>query len=286
MRVTVLGTGTMGAGMARSCLRDGHEVTVWNRSPERAAPLADDGARVAESAADAVRGAEVVVVMLFDADAVLAVLAQVADALGDAVVLQTSTIGVDGTERVAAFAGEHGIRLLDAPVLGTKKPAEDGTLVALVSGPQAERTAVRPVLESYGGRVVDLGDELGAASALKLAVNSWVAGIGALTAQAIAIARGLGLDGQQFLDAIAGGPSDSAFAQLKGKAVLAGDYSPSFAVDNVAKDLQLIAKAAEGAGVATGVVEAVLAAYREAGAGGHGKDDMAAVYTAFAPDRS
>jgi 3-hydroxyisobutyrate dehydrogenase len=286
MRITVLGTGTMGAGMARSCLRDGHEVTVWNRTAGRAAPLAEDGARVADSAVDAVREAEAVIVMLFDADAVLEVLAEISDDLGDAVVLQTSTIGLDGTRRVGRFAEEHGIAVLDAPVLGTKKPAEDGTLVALVSGPQQARERVLPVLESYGGRVVDLGDEVGAASALKLAVNSWVAGVGALTAQAIALTRGLGLDGGLFLEAIGGGPSDSAFAQLKGRAMLAGDYSPSFAVDNVAKDLSLIAKAAEEAGVATGVVEAVLAAYREASAAGHGKDDMAAVYAAFAPDRT
>src|SRR3954454_2999920 len=112
MRVTVLGTGTMGAGMARSCLRAGHEVTVWNRTPERAAPLADDGARVATSAADAVRGAEVVVVMLFDADAVVAVLKEVADAVAGAVVLQTSTIGLEGTERVARLAADRGIDLL------------------------------------------------------------------------------------------------------------------------------------------------------------------------------
>ncbi|BDZ47292.1 hypothetical protein GCM10025866_32010 [Naasia aerilata] len=164
--------------------------------------------------------------MLFDADAVLEVLGEVAEDLGEAVILQTSTIGVDGTRRVARFAEEHGLRLLDAPVLGSKQPAEDGKLVALVSGDRAARELVTPVLDAYGGRIVDLGDELGAASALKLAVNSWVAGVGALTAQAIALTRGLGLDGEQFLAAIGRGPSDSPFAQLKGRAILAGDYSP------------------------------------------------------------
>ena len=285
MRVTVLGTGTMGAAMARSCLRADHDVTVWNRTPDKAAPLADDGARVASSASEAVTGAEVVLVMLFDADAVLAVLDEVADAARGAVLLQTSTIGLDGTERVGRLAAERGLDVLDAPVLGTKKPAEDGALVALVAGRPDLRERVRPVMEAYGGRILAVGDELGPATALKLAVNSWVAGVGALTAQAIALARGLGLDGGLFLEAIGGGPTDSPFAQIKGKAILAGDYSPSFAVDNVAKDLELIAAAAEGAGVATGVVDAVLAAYREASAAGHGKQDLASVYSAFAPNR-
>ena len=93
------------------------------------------------------------------------------------------------------------------------------------------------------------------------------------------------VQGGLFLDAIAGGASDSPFAQLKGRAILAGDWSPSFTVDNVAKDLQLISDAAERAGVATGLVDALLAAYREASAAGHGHQDLAAVYEAFAPNR-
>ena len=113
-----------------------------------------------------------------------------------------------------------------------------------------------------------------------------MAGIGALTAQGIALARGLGLDGALFLEAIGGGPSDSPFAQLKGRAILDADWTPSFAVDNVAKDLQLIAAAAEASGVATAVIDALLAAYREASATGHGRQDLAAVYSAFAPDKA
>jgi 3-hydroxyisobutyrate dehydrogenase len=261
-------------------------VSVWNRTAERAAPLAADGARVAGSAAEAVEGAEAVLVMLFDADAVLAVLDEVADAARGSVILQTSTIGVEGARRLARFAEERGLEVLDAPVLGTKKPAEDGTLVGLVSGPPELRERARPVMEAYAGRILVVGDEVGGASALKLAVNSWVAGAAALTAQAIALTRGLGLDGRLFLEAIGGSPSDSPFAQLKGKAILAGDWSPSFAVDNVAKDLQLIAAAAEETGVATGLLDAVLAVYREASGSGHGQDDMAAVYTVFRADRT
>ena len=285
MRVTVLGTGAMGSGMARSCLRAGHEVTVWNRTRERATPLVDDGARLAEDAATAVSGAEVVILILFDADAVLEVLGEVAGALGDAVVLQASTIGLEGTRRVERLAQERGLRVLDSPVLGTRKPAEEGKLVALVSGPSSLREQAAPVLEAIAGRVLPVGEDLGPATALKLACNSWVAGVGALTAQAIALTRGLGLDGGLFLDAIGGGGVDSPYAQLKGKAILAGDYRPSFAVDNVAKDLRLISAAAAEAGVPEVLIDAVLAAYTEASAAGHGGDDLAAVYSAFSPSR-
>lgn len=285
MRVTVLGTGTMGTGMARSCLRAGHEVTVWNRTPERAAPLADDGARVASSPTDAVAGAEVVIVMLFDADAVVAVIEDAADALDGAVVLQTSTIGIDGAERLARLAAERGLDILDSPVLGTKGPAEEGTLVALVSGPPELRKRAAPVLDALSSRVVVAGDEIGAGSALKLACNSWVGGVAVLVAQAIALTRALGLDGELFRDAIAGGPTDSPYAELKAKAILAGDHTPSFSVDNVAKDLGLISVAAERSGVPTAVIDALLAAYREASAAGHGGHDLAAVYAVFAPAR-
>src|SRR5918993_326596 len=174
--VAVLGTGIMGSGMARSLLRAGHEVRVWNRTADRAKPLAEDGATVAADASEAVRGADVVLTMLFDADSVLQVVGAVVDQIGpDAVWLQTSTIGVDGAERAAAFAAEHGIAALDAPVLGTKAPAEQGTLTVLVSGDPALVDRVRPVLDAIGAKTVVAGDRFGQASALKLACNSFIA---------------------------------------------------------------------------------------------------------------
>src|SRR5579875_1745345 len=134
MRVAVLGTGTMGAGMARSMKRSGLDVVVWNRTRERAEPLADDGITVADSVADAVTGADVVLTMLFDADAVLSVCGDITGALGtDSVWLQSSTVGPQGMRRIADAAA--GTPLLDAPMVGTKEPAEQGKLVALVSGP-------------------------------------------------------------------------------------------------------------------------------------------------------
>ena len=276
MQVAVLGTGIMGAGMARSLLRAGHSVTVWNRTAAKAAPLADDGATVAGSAAEAVAGAEVVVVMLFDTAAVLSVLADAGDS--DAVWLQTSTIGPDGIREVAAAAG--GRKLVDAPVLGTKGPAEQGKLVALLSGDPAHIEAAQPAIDGYSARSVHAGPSLGAASSLKLVCNSWVATVNAAVAQAHALAQGLGVDPALFLEATRGGAADNQYLHMKSELIAKGDYPPAFSLDGAAKDVELMRAAARGSGVADDVLSALLAVYRRA-AEEHGDDDMAAVYYGF-----
>ena len=283
MQVAMLGTGTMGAGMARSLLRAGHEVRAWNRTPDRAAPLAEDGATVTGSVAEAVHGADVVVTMLFDTEATLEVGRELVPALDpDAVWLQCGTVGVEGARALAEVGGD---RMLDAPVLGTRKPAEDGALVVLVSGPAALREHVTPVLDAVGSRTVDAGDTLGEASALKLACNAWVALLTAGTAQSLGLARALGVDPSLFLDAIAGGPVDSPYARIKGGAMLEQDWTPSFAVDGVVKDVGLMVDAAAAAGFPTDLLEAVRGRFVEASEQGHGAHDMASVATAFTPRR-
>ena len=287
MRVGMLGTGIMGSGMTRSLRRAGLDVDVWNRHPESAAPLEESGARVREDAADAVREADVVVTMVRDADAVLDVMQPLAGDVPDGCVwLQMSTIGLDGTDRVAAFAREHGLAVLDAPVLGTKAPAESGNLVVVVSGDRSLEARVAPVLEAVGSRSMWVGDEPGPATALKLAVNSWVASLNAATAQAVALTRGLGLDPQLFLDAIKGGASDSAFAHAKGELMLSGEFPASFAVGSVAKDVQLMREAAGRAGTDTALLDQLLELYRRAAERGHADDDMAAVIAAFSEPRA
>lgn len=128
LSVAVLGTGIMGAAMARNLARAGLDVRAWNRTRARAEPLAADGVRVAGTPAEAVDGAEVVLTMLLDGDAVLDAIRQAADALpAGALWLQTSTVGVESLPSLARFADEHRLRFVDAPVLGTKAPAEKGT---------------------------------------------------------------------------------------------------------------------------------------------------------------
>jgi len=282
VRVTVLGTGAMGAGVAASLLREGHDVTVWNRTRDRAEPLAEHGATVAGDAAQAVEHAEVVLLTLFDTDAVVDVLEQAAgDAPEDAVWVQSSTVGVAGTETVVQLAEKYGITLVEAMMLGTKAPAEQGKLTMLVAGPDAPVATIEPVLDAIGAKTVRAGDRVGQGTALKLAANAWIASITAATGQSLAIARALGLDPQLFLDAIDGSASDSAYAHAKGAAMIAGEFPAQFALDGLRKDIGLITEAARDADVTTTVLEALGRVYADASAAGHGSDDIAAVGTAF-----
>jgi 3-hydroxyisobutyrate dehydrogenase len=280
MIVTVLGTGTMGAGMARSLRRSGHDVRAWNRTASKAEPLAADGIEVADSVGAAVTGADAVITIVFDVDAVLSVAPELTGALsGDAVWLQSATVGPDGIRRIRDETGST--QLLDAPMLGTKEPAEQGKLVPIVSGDPGLVARAQPVLDAVGAKTVVAGDQLGDASALKLACNAWIFAITAATGQSLALAAALGVDPELFLQAIDGGPANTAYAQLKGKAILAGDFSPSFGLDGARKDLALIAAAASGAKVDTALVDGLRALFDAASSQGHGGDDMSAVYAAF-----
>jgi 3-hydroxyisobutyrate dehydrogenase len=279
--VALLGTGTMGAGMARNIARAGLAVRAWNRNPDRAEPLASDGVTVCRSAAEAVHGADVVVTVLWDADSVVSVLSHLKDALTPrAVLLQCTTVGVEGCERVDAVAEQLGLVHVDAPVLGTKGPAEQGALVVLASGPAPARPRVEPVLDAVGSRTMWVG-EAGAGSRLKLAANAFVISLVAAIAQSLALARALGLDPQLFLEAVGGGAMDAPYVQLKGKAMLAGDFSPSFGLDGALKDADLIAAAARSAGVPTELVDVLRGELRAVADAGHGGEDLAALYRAF-----
>ena len=272
----------MGAPMALNLVRAGHRTRVWNRSGARSAALGEQGAVVAGSVAEAVAGAAVVLTMLFDLEATRTVADQALAQLdAGAVWVQSGTVGPEGTAELAALAASRGVAYLDAPVLGTRKPAEDGTLVVLASGDPALRERVQPVLDAVAARVVWAGDFPGAASALKLACNAWVLTITAATAQSLALAGAQGLDHALFLDAIRGGGTDSAYAQTKGPATLAGRFTPAFGLDGGLKDLDLILGAARSADLPDALLAAVRDAYATAAAAGHGSQDIAAVYTAL-----
>lgn len=282
MRVTVLGLGIMGQGVARTLKADGFDVTVWNRSRQKSVPFAEDGFTVAESPAEAVAGADVVLSIVFDADSVASVLDEAASSVSDgAVWVQASTIGVAGTARVAAAAEKAGVTLIEAMMLGTKKPAETGKLVMLAAGDSTAIETVRPVLDSMGQKTVVAGPEVGDGTALKLAANAWIASITAATAQSLAVAGALGLDPALFLEAIDGGASDTPYAHQKGAQMIEGDYPASFALDGLRKDLGLITEAARGAEVDTTLLDALGEVYAAAAAKGHGDDDISAVYTGF-----
>lgn len=282
MTITILGTGAMGAGMTQSLRREGLAVTVWNRTPERAQPHAELGATVATDVAAAVREADVVLTMLYDIDSTLEVARVAMPALKPgAVWVQSATVGLAGTEQVVALAAEHGVTVLDVPVLGSKVPAEQGNLIMLASGDPAQRPTVQPYFDALGARTVWVADTPGSGSRLKLVCNAWIGTMTAAVGQSMALARGLEIDPQLFLDAVGGGQADSPYLQAKGKTILAEDYPPQFSLDGVIKDQRLIRDAILTAGVAPALIDGVLSVFDAASERGYGAADMAAVVHGF-----
>lgn len=281
--VAVLGTGIMGGPMARNLARAGFEVRAWNRTRAKAEDLAADGVQVADTPAAAARGAGFVLTMLSDGDAVEATMAGRDGALGamdaDAVWLQCATVGPAATDRLARLAADAGVPFVDAPVLGTRKPAEDAALTVLASGPAELEARCRPVFDAVGSRVRWLG-AAGSGSRLKLVVNSWVLAVVGATAEAVALAEGLGLDPREFLGTLEGTQLDCAYVHLKAGAMLDRSFPASFPVAGARKDAALIVEAARSCGVSADVAAAVLAKMARAGEQGHGDEDMAAAYLA------
>ncbi|TDD72514.1 NAD(P)-dependent oxidoreductase [Actinomadura darangshiensis] len=282
-QVALLGTGIMGAAMARNLLRNGHRVAAWNRTAAKAEPLAADGAVIAGSPADAVRDAEVVITMLNDAGTALSVLADAAPALrAGQVWAQMGTVGVADVPALAGFAAEHGLTFVDSPVQGTKQPAEQGKLMILAAGAQDARTVLEPVFGAVGGRTVWLDEDgaSGAGTRLKLAAVSYAISLTSVVAESVALTRGLGLDPALLGEILTGGPLDCAYLQTKMKAMLAGDFEASFAVRNAEKNTRLIHESAEAAGIRVDVNDAAGARFRRVIEQGHGDEDMAATYRA------
>lgn len=255
--VTMLGTGTMGAGMVRSLRRAGLPVRMWNRDASKARALTDTGAEAFDDPADAAAGADVVVTMVLDTDAVLDVVRRAEPARGTLWV-QTATVGIEGAQRSAELAEELGLVLVDAPVLGTKQPAEEGKLVVLASGPDDVHERLAPVFDAIGSTTLWLG-EAGNGSRLKLACNAWVFMVTAGAAQSIALTRAMGLDPQSFLDAVDGGPLDLPYLRLKGANMMTGEHPVAFGLTGAAKDARLIRDALQACGVDDRLDAAVLA---------------------------
>ncbi|RFS81207.1 NAD(P)-dependent oxidoreductase [Actinomadura spongiicola] len=281
--VAMLGTGIMGAAMARNLLRGGHTVTAWNRTRSRAEPLAADGAKVVDSPAEAVADAEVVITMLKDGETALSVLETAAESLrAGQVWAQMGTVGVASVPRLAGFAAERGLTFVDAPVQGTKQPAEQGRLVILAAGPKDARTVLDPLFDTVGSRTHWLEEDgaSGAGTRLKLAAVSYAISLTSVIAESVALTEGLGLDPSLLGEVLTGGPLDNAYLQVKMKAMVTGDFSTSFAVDNAEKNTRLIHEAAESAGIRVDVNDATGERLRRVIAQGHGDEDMAATYRA------
>lgn len=280
--VAVLGTGNLGASICRRLLDAGFAVRAWNRTASTAAPLSEAGAVVISSVADAVAGAEVVIIAVFDVAAVLDVLHHMRDGLTDGtIVAQISTVGLE-IAAVARTAQQLGIELIDVAALGNQDAARVGQLTLLAAGEAAARHRVHPIFAAIASSVLWVGDGPGPASALKLACNAWITGLNALLAQSVALTRSFGIDPSLFIEAITGTAADSPYLQAKA-AVMLGDSSKTVTtVDAMRKDLQLIVDAARAYGVSDVLLNAQSILYRTASDQGYSANDITFVERAFA----
>jgi 3-hydroxyisobutyrate dehydrogenase len=247
--VAVLGIGAMGHGMATSALRAGIPTIVWNRAPEATRDLAELGAQVAKTAADAARQAPIVVTMVTDTDAVISIAddqGMLAALAPGAIWVQMSTIGVAGIERVAALVDTErpDITLLDAPVSGSKDPAAQGQLTIFASGPDDARARVARLFDGLGQRTFWAGP-VGAGSRLKIVNNTWLAFAAEAVAASVALAHRLGLETETVVDALGGGPLVSPWQAAKLQRMVKGDFSPQFALSLALKDVRLALEAAD-----------------------------------------
>jgi 3-hydroxyisobutyrate dehydrogenase len=281
--VAFLGTGIMGAAMARNAAKGGLRVRGWSVPLADAERLAEDGVEPFPTAAAATAGADLVVTVVPDAKAIES-FALGEDgflpALGDdAIWIQCSTVGVAGADRLVGLAAEHGATIVDSPLLGSKLPAEEAQLIMLASGEEAAIDRCEPLFDAISRRVLRLG-KAGAGSRMKMVTNGWIMTTVAATAEAMALAKTFGLDGTHFLEGIEGTALDNGYAQVKGRMILNDDYPAAMRLANGAKDARLVTEASREAGLGGAVIGAAAELMARALELGYEDEDMAAAYFA------
>ena len=279
--IAFLGTGRMGGPMAANLARAGFEVRAWDRTASRAADLIKDGATVAASPAEAVKGAGILITMLADGPATEQALRGPDGELeiGPGLIwVQMATVGMDWTQRFVNTATRYRVSFFDAPVSGSQGPAQAGELTILASGPAWMQQDVAPVFAALGRATAWLGPA-GQGTRAKLVLNNWLADLTESTAETLSFARGLGLDPAAIVDLLESTPLGSPYAVQKARTMLAGDFTPAFALKHALKDADLAAQAAQANGTKLTLTSALLPRWRRAAASGHADDDLAVIYT-------
>ena len=283
--VGLLGLGAMGEPMAKNLLNAGARLTVWNRTPEKAHTLAEAGAEVGTSPHDVFTACRIVVAMLLDEEALDAVLGRkepgFAARMEGRTLVNMATVMPAYSEELEADIRAAGGRYVEAPVMGTRAPAEQGRLVGLVSGAETHVDEIMDLLAPMCTRVIRCGP-IGTALRLKLATNLLLIDCVTGLAEAVHFAERSGVDLALFADALDGSPMDSPVLKLKMGKLLARDYSRQGAVEVVLRNSDLVRRSAEELGVATPLLELCGSLYGQAVALGLGEKDMIAVVAAFA----
>jgi 3-hydroxyisobutyrate dehydrogenase len=285
MKVTVIGTGLMGRPLAERLLAAGHEVTVFNRTREKAAALAGQGAKVAASAREAVAASEVVVFMLRDAAAIRGLIEEAGRLpdLSGKTIVQMSTIGSADSQALLADVRRAGGDYLEAPVLGSTPQAKDGKLLVLVGATPELFERFHDFLRAFGPEPLRVG-EAGQAAALKLAMNQLIAAEAAAFSLSLGLVRRKGIDVDLFMKVLRQSALHAPTFDAKLPRYLAHDYeNPNFPTALLLKDLDLVRQEAEAVGLGTTALDGVRAVVEKAVGLGLGGGDYAALYEAIDP---
>ena len=277
VRVGILGIGLMGSAMAGRLLDQGIAVIAWDRDPEPGRALEDRGATSAKEPAEVLRGTRAVITMLPTADVVLDVVEPLLDAWPDDTTwLQMSSVGAAEADQLTQVAEAHAVTLVDAPVSGSTHPAEQGQLTILASGPDSARIPVEPIFNALASRVLWVGDA-GMGSRLKLAANHWMISMTAALAESMHLCQAMGLDQQQFVALLDGGPLGSSYGMQKLEEMRRHEYPAGFPVRLALKDLQLVREVERSSGSKMPLLDVVLEHFASAGPD-LADHDLAAIY--------
>jgi 3-hydroxyisobutyrate dehydrogenase len=282
VRVGLLGVGLMGSAMAHRLLDQGIAVIAWDRDSDHVRALEGRGGEPAKAPREVVSGAGVVITMLPAAAVVLDVVEPLLEDWPEGTVwLQMSSVGAAEADQLTQVAEAHAIRLVDAPVSGSTHPAEEGELTILASGPDSARTAVQPVFDALASRVLWVG-EAGMGSRLKLAANHWMITMVAALAESMHLCQAMGLDQQQFIALLDGGPLGSAYALQKLDEMRRHQYPAGFPVRLALKDLELVREVEQSSQATMPLLDAVLERFATAGED-LADQDLAAIYELDGP---
>lgn len=277
-KVGFIGLGAMGAPMARNLHRAGFELRVWNRSPGPRAAFERNGIPVAGSPAALAADADAVVIMVSDPPALEAVLGGVCEGLRTGgTVINMSTVSHHATLAALASVQARGGYFVDAPVSGTVKPAQDGSLVILAGAEAGDLARVQPLLDAVGKKTIHCGGP-GQGTRMKLVINLMLGGMLALLAEGLNLGGRGGLDPERLLEAIGGGPLGAPLYAVKGRMMLDDRFDKQFPLDLLGKDMDLLLQEAAGHGLPLYVSAAVRERVSAARGAGYGDEDMAALY--------
>jgi len=278
LKVSLLGLGIMGSGMARQLLAHGFTPTVWNRDFNKTAALREAGALVATSPAEAVREADVAIAMVANDIASRSVWIDsgaLAAMKPNAIVIESSTLTIDWSRQLAVAATAHALEILDAPVTGSKPQAHSGSLRFLVGGDAGVLARARPVIEAMG-TLIHVGPQ-GSGTLLKL-INNFVCGVQVASfAEALAMIERSGLDVNQAVEVLTAGAPGSPLVKTVAQRMLERAYEPNFLAPLMAKDLAYAGEAFRAAGLTSALAEAARDRYLAAARAGFEQKDISAI---------